>query len=230
MRQRRNRIAPPRRQCGVVLLIALIVLVAMTLAGIGMMRSIDTSVLISGNLAFKQSTTQAADRGTSDGYNVLMAVAQVAADRPLLLLAPGSACPAGATAALCPGSAVNIPGYTPTPLAACEVTNTCVGAELSWWNTAANWAAAPSSTVTDANGRTVATVSYLTHRMCTVAGASTNVNNTCQTATGLSSSGNSQKHNAPGLTSNNVFFRITARAVGPRGTVSVTQTLVLLRE
>src|ERR1700704_5438463 len=48
-------------QRGVVLFIALIVLVAMTLAGIGMMRSVDTNNLIAGNLAFKNAASSAAD-------------------------------------------------------------------------------------------------------------------------------------------------------------------------
>jgi Tfp pilus assembly protein PilX len=52
-----------RAQQGVVLFIALIVLVAMSLAGIALMRSVDTNVLIAGNLAFRQSTTMVADAG-----------------------------------------------------------------------------------------------------------------------------------------------------------------------
>ena len=48
-------------QRGVVLFIALIVLVAMTLAGIGMMRSVDTNNLIAGNLAFKNAASSAGD-------------------------------------------------------------------------------------------------------------------------------------------------------------------------
>jgi len=48
-------------QRGVVLFIALIVLVAMTLAGLGMMRSVDTNNLIAGNLAFKSAAASAGD-------------------------------------------------------------------------------------------------------------------------------------------------------------------------
>lgn len=48
-------------QRGVVLFIALIVLVAMTLAGLGMMRSVDTNNLIAGNLAFKNAAASAGD-------------------------------------------------------------------------------------------------------------------------------------------------------------------------
>lgn len=51
------------KQEGVVLLIALIVLIAMSLAGVALNRSVDTAMGISGNLAFKQSTASGADRG-----------------------------------------------------------------------------------------------------------------------------------------------------------------------
>jgi type IV pilus assembly protein PilX len=52
-----------RRQNGVVMLVALIVLVIMTMAGLALMRSMDTTNLIAGNMAFKQAATQAADAG-----------------------------------------------------------------------------------------------------------------------------------------------------------------------
>ena len=64
---------PLRRQQGLVLFIALIVLVAMTLAGIGMVRSVDTGNVIAGNLAFKQATIQASDNGIETGYQWLLA-------------------------------------------------------------------------------------------------------------------------------------------------------------
>ena len=62
----------PRKQRGVVLFIALIVLVAMSLAGIGMLRSVDTGNLIAGNLAFKQATLNASDLGLETGYQWLL--------------------------------------------------------------------------------------------------------------------------------------------------------------
>lgn len=62
-----HRVHPARRsrtaQRGIVLLVALIVLVAITVAGIAMIRSVDTATLVSGNLAFQQSATHAADKG-----------------------------------------------------------------------------------------------------------------------------------------------------------------------
>jgi hypothetical protein len=61
------RLAAPRRERGVILFIALIVLVAMSLAGVALMRSVDTNVLIAGNLAFRQAATAGGDWGIEHG-------------------------------------------------------------------------------------------------------------------------------------------------------------------
>ncbi|HSC96121.1 MAG TPA: hypothetical protein VLC73_14230 [Burkholderiales bacterium] len=61
------------RARGAVLFIALIVLVAMTLAGIAIMRSVDTATLIAGNLAFKQGTVASSDNGIEQAYQWLIA-------------------------------------------------------------------------------------------------------------------------------------------------------------
>lgn len=62
-----------RAQRGVVLFIALIVLVAMTLAGVAIMRSVDTGNLIAGNVAFKQGTLQGGDFGANKAVEWLEA-------------------------------------------------------------------------------------------------------------------------------------------------------------
>jgi len=51
------------RQRGVVLFVALIVLIVMTLAGLGLMRQLGVGTSIAGNIAFKESATAVADRG-----------------------------------------------------------------------------------------------------------------------------------------------------------------------
>lgn len=51
------------RQSGVTLLITLIVLVIMTLTAIALVRSMDTTNIIAGNLAFQQSATHSGDTG-----------------------------------------------------------------------------------------------------------------------------------------------------------------------
>jgi len=58
-------------QRGVVLFVSLIVLVAMSLAGIAIIRSVDTGNIISGNLAFKSSITSAADLGVENALTWL---------------------------------------------------------------------------------------------------------------------------------------------------------------
>ena len=63
----------PVYQRGVVLFIAMIVLVAMTMAGIAIMRSVDTGNLISGNLAFKQGTLQGGDYAVNGAVTYLLA-------------------------------------------------------------------------------------------------------------------------------------------------------------
>ncbi len=54
---------PAQRQHGLVLIMALIVLAAMTLAAIGLMRSVTGSNRVAGNLAFQQAALQSADVG-----------------------------------------------------------------------------------------------------------------------------------------------------------------------
>ena len=54
----------PRRQQGVVLFVALIVLIIMTLAGLALLRQMGAGTSIAGNIAFKENATSVADRGT----------------------------------------------------------------------------------------------------------------------------------------------------------------------
>ena len=72
----------PRRagQRGLVLVVALVVLVAITVAGISMIRSVDTASLVAGNLAFRQAATHAADKGVEQAVLMLQ---QKAADGTL---------------------------------------------------------------------------------------------------------------------------------------------------
>lgn len=188
------------RQKGVVLFISLIVLVAMTLAGIGLMRSVDTSTIIAGNLAFKQSTLQAADQGVEQAYQWLF--------------------PNGGTAVL---NNDNPPQgfFSASPLT-----------EPVWSDPADPiWANAVTLAPDAAN----TTVSYLIHRMCTEPNTTYNgfnggIANQCAINTSASSAGKSFGI-APGITvaaNPMLYYRITARAMGPRNTQSITQTMILI--
>jgi hypothetical protein len=60
MKRLEQRLPVSKRQRGIVLLITLLVLIAMTLASVGMMRSVDTSVAAVSNMAFTQAADAAA--------------------------------------------------------------------------------------------------------------------------------------------------------------------------
>lgn len=223
-----RRIAAPRKQRGVVLLIALIVLVAMTLAAIGMMRSVDTGNVIAGNLAFQQATSQASDAGTSKAFSDLISVTNSAnaANVNVLHFDNGQPCASvpGATAAGCPGNGtINFPGYSSRPLDPCEVRLDCADAsKYTWWTVDANWAGVPFVTVTDPNGGgTIATVKYLIHRMCTDANAVADKLKCLTQPNALCS----KKPPVPPCPTA-VIYRITSRSEGVRNTVTYTQTLV----
>lgn len=59
------------KQRGLVLFLALIALVAISLAAVALIRSVDTSTLIAGNLAFKQAATTSADAGVDAAIALL---------------------------------------------------------------------------------------------------------------------------------------------------------------
>ena len=61
------------RQRGIVLYVAIIVLIAMTLAGLAMMRQMGAGTSIAGNIAFKEVATSAAERGTEAGRAWILA-------------------------------------------------------------------------------------------------------------------------------------------------------------
>jgi type IV pilus assembly protein PilX len=74
-----NNSCPPRcttpavhRQRGLSLLVAMIALAAMSMAGVALIRSIDTNALIAGNLAFRQNSTTSAETGVEAARQWLM--------------------------------------------------------------------------------------------------------------------------------------------------------------
>lgn len=72
--QMRHSKRPPHKQRGVALFIALIALVSMSIAGIALVRSVDTANLIAGNLAFRQAGLHASDVGVENAFNDLATI------------------------------------------------------------------------------------------------------------------------------------------------------------
>jgi len=195
-----------RNQRGTMLIIALIVLVAMTLAGIATMRSVDTATVMAGNIAFRQSALNAADQGLQAGF-ALLSTPSPAAD----LTKDGSGWLAPATGYFSSASLVEPNWSDPA----------------AWSNAAQINGGAP-----DAAGNVV---SFIVHRLCPVAncavsgscGGQVNLCGSTPSTAALSREGEDNFRIAPGgfVTSPHVHYRITARAVGPRNSVAIVQTL-----
>lgn len=187
----------PSAQSGVVLFIALIILIAMTLAGIALVRSVDLTNIIAGNIAFKQAATRSGDTGIETGLNWLN-------DNPGLLVND------------VPNSGYSANGNDPLRSPA---------AGQTWDQYWATLPAARIRTLpTDAAGNTV---SIIIDRMCGNSGSPTGgANCTASTissfATGSAEEGGEVSITAPSA----VYYRITARIAGPRNTVSFVQAMV----
>ena len=199
---------PPRlrRQRGVILIITLIVLVAMTLAGISMMRTVDTSTIIAGNLAFKQSATTSGDAG------VEAAIAWLGANGVLLE----------------DDSADN--GYYATSQDALDITGNKTPDDAS---DNLDWTDDEAVTIlpADSAGNVVA---YVVHRMCDGTGPLDG--ETCaveESSQGGNSQGAGRQmltYQAGSWSSvaNRGFYRVTARISGPRNNTSYVQAVVSL--
>jgi Tfp pilus assembly protein PilX len=205
--------SPRARQQGVTLLISLIVLVIMTLAGIELMRSVDTTNIIAGNLAFQEAATNSGDSGIEAAIGWLE---QQSATNAANLYNDQDANP-------------NCNGYTSNYVATNEPPYT--GTWDTWWN---GLAACQIVTLpTDAAGNTA---SYAINRMCSAGNLAPTTSIvvpiqhcSASTITVTGSQGNSQgSGNTPLQISGQVYYRITSRISGPRGTKSYVQAIAAM--
>lgn len=197
--------ALPQRQRGLVLFIALIVLVAMTIAGIAIMRSVDTSNLVSGNMAFRQGTINSADGGLDAAYT-------------FLITTKNNSATVGNLDADMPSEGYYSSVSDPPPARP--------GDPPDW---TANDVWADAKTVgTDGAGNTI---QYVIHRMCRDPNRSFGNNDCAQRRFEGARNGDSARNSggggAPPNTSEQlVYFRVTVRVRGPRETLSVAQSTI----
>lgn len=198
------------KQQGVVLFFALVALLAMSLAAVALIRSVDTSTLIAGNLAFKQAATRSGDAGIEAAIGWLEATQLANASLNVF---------ADATHPFNITDTATRPGY-----------HSSIDPTLSL-TAATTWVAPKSVTLApDATGNSV---SYIIQRMCRTADAvvpaagclygidPSNPNPTsiplpsdiCD-GTGCPPAGQSP------------IFRITAKTVGLKNSVSYVQVFV----
>lgn len=215
-------------QRGLVLFIALIALVVMSLAAVALIRSVDTSTMIAGNLAFKQSATNSGDGGLLRGINTWLA-AKSAVSPPTDLYSDSYT-----------------DGYYATATAL-ATKNSYVGmTSYEMLTKDKTWGAANSAQgqVADCNGFFTSgtdcsgnTVRYVIERMCELPGpvldtpAVPNPGQHClfgPQSESTSGMGAKAAPEAGGLVtkSSQVVYRITVRSVGPKNSVSYIQSFL----
>ncbi len=160
-----NRVITPRfpgRQRGIVLFFTLIAMVVMSLAAVALIRSVDTSTMIGGNLAFKQAGTASGDGG------IEAAIAWLTTAQATMAAANLNVYTANTHVFNVTGGA---PGFT-TALAApcCVNAGYYSNADPTLNLTAMAWNNSNSALITDASGNSVDssgnTVRYIIQRMC----------------------------------------------------------------
>jgi type IV pilus assembly protein PilX len=193
--------AAPRAQHGTMLIIALIVLVSLTLAGVAMMRSVDTASIVSGNIAFKQSTVVASDQGIQAAYGWIQSVSGSAT-----LYNDGV-------------NGTTSQGY---------VASVAANESASWWDDPVVWGTAyqVNGGFADASGNIVY---YLIHRMCPPSLTGKAPNSSCaSTADSVTISGEGVDQSTANFFTRPpaYHYRITVRSQGPRNSVSIVQTMI----
>lgn len=200
-----DRNTPPRAQSGIVLIVALIILIAMTIAGIAMIRSVDLTNIIAGNLAFKQAATHLGDTGVEAAFTFLdgnKAGTFLHTDK-----ADQGYSANGNNAARSPAAGQTWEAYWAT-LAAVNPPRirTIIPDQISGY-----------------------TVSYIIDRLCASAGSPTAGANCSASTVSSVASGSGEEGGEKAITSSSaIYYRITVRIAGPRNTVSFVQSTVTL--
>ena len=205
-----------RRQRGVVMFIALLVMVALSLAGIALIRSADTATVVSGNLAFKQAAVYAVDRSVEQAVQALFnPVAAPATPAPTIadtgVHAPAQnyyACVrnAAGTACLAPGDPIP---EIPAALAS---------------RTAFTDAGLNVALVDAAKDAADNTAYYVIERMCGNAGPAVGAN--CNMASDALGADAGTQHYEGLVRTGDAFYRVTVRVEGPRNTVAYAQAIL----
>ena len=193
--------SPPSER-GVVLLVALIILVALTLAGVALIRSVDTANIIAGNLSFRESAVHSGEQGTQTTIDWLEENNRIGittlhgdvsnAERRIFYFA----------------------------------VHADRDVEHESWEEYWNRVQPPDAWIypVDAAGNTVR---YVVHRLCETTGAP-HTANCAKSPAGVNTGGSFSAGGPAQIASNQVYYRITTRITGPRNTVAYLQTVVAL--
>jgi Tfp pilus assembly protein PilX len=209
------------KQRGIALFFALIALLAISLAAVALIRSVDTSTLIAGNLAFKQSATTSGDAGVEAAMSWMSTIETANAGLSVLTQ---TAHPFNNTGGV--AGALN-PGYYSNLNPALSLTD---GTGIQW-NTNDSCGTGPNcADAVDPSGNTTR---YIIQRMCRNANQLVPAANCLFSGAALDNGGHAtplpqnvcigEGCPSSGQAPQN---RITSRTTGPRNTVSYIQAFV----
>jgi type IV pilus assembly protein PilX len=203
------------RQRGIVMIVALVVLIALTIASIGLLRSVDTASTITGNLGVKKDLYRVSNLGVQSALQNL-ALIRVSNELPPASDATRSYY---ATAAL-PTDVRGIPQIlvnAPVPL--------IPGGATGW----AGEFSLP--VVADTGGGVTAAGGYLfryvAERLCPFEGVSDPAINVCREATGAASFVPAGSFTQTLTQGGSVYIRLTLRIDGPKNSTSYFQAMLL---
>ena len=192
-------------QQGVVIFVALLVMVALGLAGIAMIRSTDTATSVSGNLVLKQAATSAVDRGIETTIYALWEASPVLDRTQHSASKNYYACVRGTTGAcLAAGAAVpKIPDLL-------KSANGCAGTGL-----------AAGLVAKDAAGNTSC---FVVERMCLNTGPA--VGSNCNLSAASFGADPGTIHYTGLVRPGDAYYRVTVRVEGPRNAVTYAQAML----
>ena len=194
-----RRTARPQHQRGVIMIITLIALVILMIGGVALVRSFDTSMLLSGNLAFKRDLVNQGERGMAQAITALTSGTLASDPTRQNDLASSNYSATVLPTDLRSGIPLALFGDDPTFTAA--------------------WTAGD---ITDAQ----VTIRYVIDRQCSASGAYDA--STCNSMVGVAAdaSGSNFLKKAGGGT--RPVYRISVRVTGPRNTQAFLQNTVTL--
>lgn len=206
---------------GVSLIFALVTLAALSLAAVALVRSVNTSTLITGNLGFKQDTIAYASQASEAAIAYLQANLKSGA---LNADAPDVGYYATANTALDPAN------RRPTDATRIVVDWNGDGCATGYDGGTTPSCAASFASLVSANQNST---KYIITRLCTNSGSATDAANSCArpvsatlTEGGETGEINYNRPRVANLTEGGPYYRIVVRSVGARNTVSYTETLV----
>ena len=193
------------RPRGIVLFVALLVMVALSIAGIALMRSTDAAIAVTGNLVLKQAASLAVDRGVERAIHAIWETAP-ALDRTQHAPAQnfyacvrgdaGGCMAANTVVPKIPDLLRNVAGCSGTGLATGLIAND------------------------DAGNRSC----YVIERMCLAPGPA--IRSNCNLATGALGADPGTEHYVGLIRPGDAYYRVTVRVEGPRNTVTYAQAVL----